>query len=48
MERNDRIYPSDPEPDETRVDPIFPDDVEHDGVDEPEDDITPRRFDEIR
>jgi hypothetical protein len=48
MERNARIHPSDPGPDETRDDPIFPDEVEHDGVDEPEDDITLRRFDEIR
>lgn len=38
MERNDRIHPSDPEPDETRDDPIFPDDIKHDGVEDSEDD----------
>lgn len=48
MERSDRIHPFDPKPDETRDDPIFPDDVEDDDAEDPEDDIDLRRFDEIR
>jgi hypothetical protein len=48
MERNDRIHPSDPEPDETRDDPIFPDDIKHDGVEDTEDDIGNGRFNETR
>jgi hypothetical protein len=38
MERNDRIHPSDPEPDETGDDPIFPGD-KCDGVEHMEEDM---------
>jgi hypothetical protein len=39
MERDDRIHPSDPGPDETNGDPIFPDDIKHDDVEGAEDDM---------
>jgi hypothetical protein len=39
MERSDRIHPSDPRPDEARDDPIFPDDIKHDDVEDTEDDM---------
>jgi len=38
MERSDRIHPSDPGLDETRDDPIFPDD-KHNGVEDTEDEM---------
>lgn len=37
MERNDRNHPSNPGPDEIPDDPIFPDDIQEDGAEDPED-----------
>ncbi len=48
MERNGRIHPSDPGPDEDSDDPIFPDDMRRDGVEDTEDDTDNGRLNENR
>ncbi len=39
MERNQTIHPSEPGPDEASDDPIFPDDIRDDGVEDTEEHV---------
>ena len=41
MERNERMHPLDPRPDEAPDDPVFPDDMKDDGAEENEDATRP-------